>query len=129
MLIIENISKFHNKYDDQHKERKIKTISFYINPITDINILKQELKELKEVNNNISLLNKDIEYISLFNMELSYFEEIHKQVYSKSNMLIDNNNCVIITPEFKKYCSLIKREIRKIIKKLQKLKNKPDKKE
>lgn len=125
MLFVEIIT---DQLTDLRKLKNKNTIAYYINPITDINILKQELKELKQVTNDINKLDKDINYLSLFNMELEYITEIHTQ-YNKTDVIIDNNQLIIMDPEFKKYCSLIKREIRKIIKKLQKLENKPDKKE
>lgn len=124
MLFVEIIT---DQLTDLRKLKNKNTIAYYINPITDINILKQELKELKQVTNDINKLDKDINYLSLFNMELEYITETHTQ-YNKTDVIIDNNQLIIMDPEFKKYCSLIKREIRKIIKKLQKLENKPDKK-
>lgn len=124
MLFVEIIT---DQLTDLRKLKNKNTIAYYINPITDINILKQELKELKQVTNDINKLDKDINYLSLFNMELEYITETHTQ-YNKTDVIIDNNQLIIMDPEFKKYCSLIKRELKKIIKKLENLENKPDKK-
>ena len=94
------------------------SICYYLNPITDINILSQELEALKQANNNLNILEKNINYLSLFNMELDYLNELHKH-YNKSDVIIDNNKAMVINPDFKKYCTLIKKELRKIIKKLE----------
>ena len=51
-------------------------------------------------------------------MELDYLNELHKH-YNKSDVIIDNNKAMVINPDFKKYCTLIKKELRKIIKKLE----------
>lgn len=115
MLFVELLTDHFNKIESISNKN---SISYYINPITDINILKQELKELKQANNNINLLDKEINYLSLFNQEVQYLEEIHKQ-YSKSDVIFNNNQMVIIDKDFKKYCNLIKRELKKLIKQLE----------
>ena len=115
MLFVELITDHFNKIENINNKN---SLCYYINPITDINILKHELKELQQVNKNINVLDKDINYLSLFNNELEYMEEIHKQ-YNKTDVIFNNNQMVIIDKDFKKYCSLIKRELKSIIKQLE----------
>lgn len=124
MLFVEFVT---DQLTDLQKLKNKNTIAYYINPITDINILKQELKELKQVTNDINKLDKDINYLNLFNMELEYITETHQQYY-KTDVIIDNNNLIVMDPDFKKYSSLIKKELQKIIKILENQENKPDKK-
>lgn len=87
MLFVELITDNFNKIENLNNKN---SISYYINPITDINILKNELKELKQANNNINVLCKDINYLSLFNSQLEYINEIHKQ-YNKTDVIF--NSC------------------------------------
>ena len=120
MLFVEILT---DQLETIQQDKNKNTISYYINPITDINILKQELKELKQANNNINRLNKGIKYLDLFKMELDFIEQIHAQYY-KTDVIINNNNLIVITPNFKKYCGMIKKELKGIIKQLEKLENK-----
>lgn len=115
MLFVELITDNFNKIENLNNKN---SISYYINPITDINILKNELKELKQANNNINVLCKDINYLSLFNSQLEYINEIHKQ-YNKSDVIFNNGQMTIINKDFKKYCTLIKKELKSIIKQLE----------
>ena len=110
MLFVELITDNFNKIENLNNKN---SISYYINPITDINILKNELKELKQANNNINVLCKDINYLSLFNSQLEYINEIHKQ-YNKSDVIFNNGQMTIINKDFKKYCTLIKKELKSI---------------
>lgn len=115
MLFVELITDNFNKIENINNKN---SIAYYINPITDINILKNELKELKQANNNINVLCKDINYLSLFNSQLEYINEIHKQ-YNKSDVIFNNGQMTIINKDFKKYCTLIKKELKSIIKQLE----------
>lgn len=115
MLFVELITDNFNKIENLNNKN---SISYYINPITDINILKNELKELKQANNNINVLCKDINYLSLFNSQLEYINEIHKQ-YNKTDVIFNNGQMTIINKDFKKYCTLIKKELKSIIKQLE----------
>lgn len=119
MLFVEMLT---DKLETIQEHKNKPTISYYINPITDINILKQELKELKQANNNIKDLNKHIKHIDFFKMELDFINQIHNQYY-KTDVIINNNDLIIIDPNFKKYCTLIKRELKRIIKQLEKIQN------
>ena len=120
MLFVEMLT---DKLETIQQQKNKSTISYYINPITDINILKQELNELKQANNNIKDLKQGINYLDFFKMELDFIKQIHDQYY-KTDVIINNNNLIVIDPNFKKYCILIKRELKGIIKQLEKLENK-----
>lgn len=115
MLFVELITDNFNKIENLNNKN---SIAYYINPITDINILKNELKHLQQANKNIDLLDKDINYLSLFNSQLEYITEIHKQ-YNKCDVIFNNGQMVIINKDFKKYCTLIKKELKSIIKQLE----------
>lgn len=115
MLFVELITDNFNKIENINNKN---SIAYYINPITDINILKNELKQLQQANKNINLLDKDINYLSLFNSQLEYINEIHKQ-YNKSDVIFNNGQMTIINKDFKKYCTLIKKELKSIIKQLE----------
>lgn len=115
MLFVELITDNFNKIENLNNKN---SIAYYINPITDINILKNELKQLQQANKNINLLDKDINYLSLFNSQLEYITEIHKQ-YNKSDVIFNNGQMTIINKDFKKYCTLIKKELKSIIKQLE----------
>lgn len=115
MLFVELITDNFNKIENLNNKN---SIAYYINPITDINILKNELKQLKQANKNINLLDKDINYLSWFNSQLEYITEIHKQ-YNKSDVIFNNGQMTIINKDFKKYCTLIKKELKSIIKQLE----------
>ena len=123
MLIYETLNKMETITDKEIKTHRNKTSKDFLNfnllVVTDIKILNKELKQVKEIYNNIdantdNILNGNVSKLAHFYITYGHFKKQY-QAFKKTDVYINNGRLCWITSEHMETLKELNKYLRLII--------------